>query len=125
MKKLLFILIVLLGGLTSSLFAQAPAADPDTLKNPVKQIDPEVKQLPPDLHYAKETVRINADELPAVVFTRLKEVEPEGYEKSVVYHHKKGKYYIVEMREDGNDKTYRFDYEGRLLKAEERDGDDD
>ena len=105
-------------------YGQAPAPDSDTLKNPVKQIDPEVKQLPADLHYAKETVRINAEELPAVVFSRLKEIEPQGWEKSVVYHHKKDKYYVVEMREHDNDKTYRFDYEGKLLRADERDDDD-
>jgi hypothetical protein len=117
MKKCIFILGMLLGAIIT--YGQSPAPDPDTIKNPVKQIDPEVKQLPPDLHYAKDAVRINADELPPVVLKKLQQVEPTGWEKSVVYRGKKEKIFIVEMRDNQNTRTYRFDTEGKLLKDED------
>jgi hypothetical protein len=121
MKKFMFILAFLFGVVIA--YGQSPAPDPDTLQNPVKQIDPEVKQLPPDLHYSKDVVRINADELPPAVLKNLKEIEPSGWEKSVVYRDKKEKVFIVEMREDKNNKTYRFDEEGKLVRSEDEDPD--
>jgi hypothetical protein len=114
MKRLLLIIAMTAGIVTA--YAQSPAPESDTVKNPVKQIDPEVKQLPQDMHYAKESVRINADELPAAVLKKLKALEPTGWEKSVVYHYKNAKFYMVEIREEGNSKTYRFDYDGKLIK---------
>lgn len=96
-------------------FSQSPAPDPDTLQNPVKQIDPEVKQLPPDVHYADESVRINAEELPEAVLNTLKTLEPGGWEKSVVYHYTKKNYYIIEIRAHDRKKTLYFDKSGKQL----------
>jgi len=100
-------------------WSQSPAPDPDTLKNPVKQIDPEVKQMPSDLYDANEYTRINADELPAAVLDKLKELEPSGWEKSVVYLERKKKIYHIEIREEESEKKhYRFDAAGKQLKDE-------
>jgi hypothetical protein len=118
MKKLIILFTLVFGSL--SIYAQTPTPDPDTMKNPVKDIDPEVKQLPPDLHYAKEEMRINAEELPAAVLDTLKRLEPKGWEKSVVYHDRKENTFIVEIRESGNEKTYRFNKEGRQIKPAEQ-----
>ena len=114
MKILLLILTVAASSLISS--AQSPVADPDTLKNPVKQTDPEVKQEPADIHYVDEMTRIAADELPPVVLDSLKKAEPAAWEKSVVYRDKKDGLFLIHVRDGGQEKTYRFNKEGRRLK---------
>jgi hypothetical protein len=101
--------------------AQSPAPDPDTLQNPVKQIDPEVKQLPANLNYTKDATRISPDDLPPVVLDSVKRLHPTGWEKSVVYHHKKTNSYIIDIREEGGQKIYRFDKTGKRLNNEETD----
>jgi hypothetical protein len=115
MRKILMIIILLLPAVLA--FAQQPAPDPDTVKNPVKQIDPEVKQPPADIHYVDEMTRISAAELPAIVLDSLKKHEPATWEKSVVYRDKKNNSFMVEVRDGGEEKTYRFDREGRQLKT--------
>lgn len=97
--------------------AQSPTPDPDTLKNPVKQIDPAVTQLPPGMHYVDEMVRINAVELPAAVLDSLKKIEPTAWEKSVVYSDKKKNIFVVEVRGHEKEITYRFSKDGTRLKA--------
>jgi hypothetical protein len=114
MKK--FILIFAMTVAAFSIQAQTPAPDPDTLKNPVKQTDPEVKQPPADMHYVDEMTRITADELPTVVLDSLKALEPAAWEKSVVYKDKKNEMFTVEIRDGGQEKTYRFSKEGQRLK---------
>jgi hypothetical protein len=96
--------------------AQQPSPDPDTLKNPVKQIDPEVKQAPADIHYVDEMVRISAAELPQPVLDSLKKAEPATWEKSVVYKDKLANSFLVQIRDGGEEKTYRFDKQGNRLK---------
>ena len=114
MKKIMFSIAAVLCSVAA--MAQQPSPDPDTLKNPVKQIDPEVKQEPADIKYIDEKVRITADELPGAVRNSLRQLEPTAWEKSVVYRDKKENMYIVEIRESGNEKTYRFDKDGNRLK---------
>ena len=97
--------------------AQQPAPDPDTLQNPVKQTDPEVKQPPADLHYVDEMERIATAELPPVVLDSLKKHEPTDWEKSVAYHDKRNKSYIVEVRNGGQERIYRFDTTGKQNKS--------
>jgi hypothetical protein len=112
--KILIALILITA--TVATYAQSPVADPDTLQNPVKQIDPEVKQEPADIHYVDEMTRITADELPAAVRDSLKKSEPTAWEKSVVYRDKKQDLFTVEVREGGQERIYRFNKEGRRLK---------
>jgi hypothetical protein len=122
MKKL--ILIFAVAASTVIAYGQSPVADPDTLKNPVKQIDPEVKQEPADIHYVDEMTRIGADELPPVVLDSLKKAEPASWEKSVMYRDKKEGLFLVHVREGGQEKTYRFNKDGRRLKnLDEREND--
>jgi hypothetical protein len=120
MKTFLYT-IIMIAGCWLAANAQTPTPDPDTLKDPVKDIDPEVKQLPPDMHYADEAVRINADELPAVVLDSLKKLAPAGWEKSVVYRYKNDQTYIVEIRDEGHEKTYKFSKDGKRLKSPDED----
>jgi hypothetical protein len=117
MKNFIMILTMIAAAAIST-SAQSPAPDPDTLKNPVKDIDPEVKQLPADGHYAKEAVRINADELPAAVLSNLKKLEPDAWQKSVVYRHKSNNTYVVEIRASGREKVYRFNKDGKRIEAD-------
>jgi hypothetical protein len=114
MKLLATILFLL--AVASGAFAQQPSPDPDTLKNPVKQIDPEVKQPPADIHYVDEMTRISAAELPQIVLDSLKQSEPVNWEKSVVYKDKVEGQFLVQVRDGGEEKTYRFDKTGRRLK---------
>lgn len=116
MKTLLILLVAICGaGIT---YGQSPAPDPDTLQNPVKQIDPEVKQLPANGYDAKSVVRITADELPLVVRDSIKRLHPTGWEKSVVYRDKKSSLYIIDVREAGGQKVYKFDQSGKRLRDE-------
>lgn len=101
-------------------YAQQPAPDPDTLKNPVKQIDPEVKQPPADIHYVDDMPRIAATDLPPIVLDSLKKREPVNWEKSVVYHDKRNNSYVVEVRNAGQEKTYRFDTKGNQDKTSKK-----
>lgn len=114
MKKLFLILAISISGIVVK--AQSPVAEPDTLQNPVNQGDPELKQIPADMNYVDERVRITADQLPAAVRDSLKMLEPTGWEKSVVYRDKKENIFIVEVREGGEEKTYRFNKQGKKLK---------
>lgn len=114
MKKLLIASLLTAGAFMS--FAQQPSPDPDTLNNPVKQIDPEVKQQPANTQYVDARERIAADELPQAVLDSLQALEPSTWEKSVVYRDKQHGIFIVEMRDQEQEKIYRFDREGKRLK---------
>jgi hypothetical protein len=114
MKHIILIFSLVIAAVTTN--AQTPAPDPDTLKNPIKQGDPEIKQQPADIHYVDEMTRIAADELPPAVLDSLKTFEPAAWEKSVVYKDKMNDLFIVEVREGGQEKTYRFNKEGKRLK---------
>jgi hypothetical protein len=115
MKRLTVVMFALMSAF--ALHAQQPSPDPDTLKNPVKQIDPEVKQPPADIHYVDEMTRIAATELPGAVLDSLKKAEPLNWEKSVVYRDKQQKNFLIHVRDGGNEKTYRFDQDGRRIKT--------
>lgn len=106
--------------------AQSPTPDPDTLKNPSKQTDPEVKQEPANLHYIDESRRIAAAELPRPVLDSLKALEPAAWEKSVVYRQKDGQMFLIEIREGGQQKTYRFNRDGVRTRTldDEKENDD-
>jgi hypothetical protein len=115
MKKLLILLVMM----TAVWFAygQSPTPDPDTLRNPSEQTDPEVKQIPEGIHYIDESVRIATAELPAVVLDSLKKLEPQAWEKSIVYKQKKEDTYKVEIRDGGEERSYRFNKEGKRVKT--------
>jgi hypothetical protein len=115
MKKLLLISMFIAAGYTMK--AQTPVPESDTAETSKTQIDPEVKQQPADINYIDETTRIAADELPPVVLDSLKKLEPQAWEKSVVYKQKKEDSYKVEIRDGGEERSYRFDKEGRRLKT--------
>jgi len=115
MNKIIGFFFLTIAAITS--YAQQPAPDPDTVTNPVKQIDPEVKQTPADIHYVDEMTRIAATELPQVVLDSLKKREPNTWEKSIVYHDKRSNAYIVEVRDGGREKIYKFDPTGRPSRA--------
>jgi hypothetical protein len=111
------ILILLMLTAAIAVTAQTPTPDSDTVKNQSNQIDPEPKQEPTGLHYIDESVRITAEELPAVVLDSLKEIEPQAWEKSVVYKQKKEDHFLVEIRDGGQERTYRFNKDGSRIKT--------
>lgn len=107
---------IILTALAGVAVAQQQSPEPDTLNTPNKQTDPPLKQMPEDVHYVDERVRITADELPQPVLDSLKAAEPTAWEKSVVYKDKQENFFIVEVREAGHEEIYRFDNSGRRLK---------
>ena len=115
MKKILMTTILAAAAWLAQ--AQTPAPESDTTKVPSKQTDPEVKQEPAGLNYIDEMTRITADELPAAVLDSLKKLEPQTWEKSVVYKQKKEDTYKVEIRDGGEERFYRFTKEGKRIKT--------
>lgn len=115
MKTLIYLYVVVLASVTA--YAQQPSPDPDTLKNPIKQIDPVPAQEPAEIQYVDESVRIAADELPQAVLDSLKALEPAAWEKSVVYREKNGEGYRIEVRDGGQERNYRFNKEGVRVKT--------
>jgi hypothetical protein len=103
-------------------YAQQPAPEPDTVRDPVKQIDPEVKQLPENLHYIDESSRVGTEDLPPAIVKALKGPEYKGWEKSVIYKDKDTEIYTIDIREGGKSRKYRFTKDGERLK--DRPGDD-
>jgi hypothetical protein len=116
MKTLIMVVGLLFAGVVTDANAQGQAPNSDTTKNPVTQIDPEPKNEPADIHYVADMTRIAADELPRVVLDSLKKLEPVSWEKSVVYRDKQNKTFLVQVREGGAEKDYRFDREGRRIE---------
>jgi hypothetical protein len=98
--------------------AQSPTPDLDTLSDPVKQIDPEVKHMPIGLYDASEMVRIHAEELPTTVLKILKTSEYNGWQKSVVYKHKSKDLFFIEVRDGGKSRTYSFTKDGKRTQQE-------
>ncbi len=117
MKKILILLMITAAIATN---AQTPTPESDTVRDQSKQTDPEPKQQPTGLHYIDESVRINAAELPAVVLDSLKKIEPQTWEKSVVYKQKKGDNYLVEIRDGGEERTYWFDKTGKRVTSSDQ-----
>ena len=116
MKKLASFFAALFIALAAAC-AQSPAPEPDTLRDPVKQTDPEGKVLPQSSNYAEDHQRITAKQIPAGVRQTL-ESSPtyEGWEKAALYKHKSGNLYIIEITKADTTKTYRFDKLGRPVK---------
>jgi hypothetical protein len=98
--------------------AQSPAPEPDTLRDPVKQIDPTVTELPPSVDYTQNMIKITSVELPKAVHNTLDSPEYKGWEKASTYRSRTGKIYLLEMHEGDQTKIYRFNAEGQLLKNE-------
>lgn len=98
----------------AALMAQSPAPDPDTLRDPVKQIDPEVKVLPQSDKYNEDRVKITAKQIPAAVRQTLSSsTQYEGWEKASIYQNKSGNIFIVEVTKADTTRTFRFDKGGR------------
>jgi hypothetical protein len=115
MKNIAIAAAFVLAGFTT-VYGQQPAPEPDTLRDPVKQIDPEVKQLPDNAHYIDETSRIGIEDLPPAITKTLKGPEYKGWEKSVIYKDKDQDIYTVDIREGGKSRKYRFTKDGQRLK---------
>lgn len=97
-------------------YAQSPVAEPDTLKNQVRQIDPVPQTMPQDANYNANNIKITSAELPDAVKKSLSAgAEYEGWEKGTAYKSKDGKMYVLEMREADTVRTFRFDRSGKLI----------
>jgi hypothetical protein len=115
MKKFTLFLVGLL--VSTAMLAQSPAPEPDTLKVPVKQTDPEIKVQPRDANYVKEdNVRIMPSEVPAAIKQTL-ESSPEysGWEKATIYKSKNGNKFTIEVTRADTTRIYRFDKSGKPL----------
>jgi hypothetical protein len=115
MKKLVLILTGIMFS-TAALLAQTPVPESDTLKDPVKQTDPEVKVLPQDANYLKDHVKITPKQIPAGVKQML-ESSPEytGWEKAAFYKDKAGTKFTVQITRGDTTRIFHFDPTGKPL----------
>jgi hypothetical protein len=97
-------------------WAQSPVPDPDTLKDPVKQTDPEVKVGPKETNYKADRLKITPAEIPRAVRQTL-ESSPtySGWEKAAVYKNENGSLFFVEITSGDGAQTFRFDKTGKPL----------
>jgi hypothetical protein len=120
MKKLVSILAAAFIAIAAA-HAQSPAPEPDTLRDPVKQTDPEGRVLPRDVNYTDDHQRITPKQLPAGVRQTLESSnEYEGWEKALVYKSKNTDVYVIEISKGDTTKTYRFDKLGRPAREQRR-----
>jgi hypothetical protein len=116
MKKLVAILAGLFITIAAA-HAQSPAPEPDTLRDPVKQTDPEGRVLPRDVNYADDHQKITPKQLPAGVLQTLESsTQYDGWEKAFVYKNKSGSVFTIEITRADTTRTYRFDKLGRPVK---------
>lgn len=119
MKTSIFLSVLLSLVVSTTLCAQTPVPDPDTIPNPVKQGDPAIDQLPARLDYIENRRRIMPEELPdAVRHTLESSAQYEAWEKAPIFHDRNKDEYIVEFSEAGKTTTYRFNKEGRPILKE-------
>lgn len=115
-RKILLITFGLLIAV-AAVVAQTPAPEPDTLRDPVKQTDPEPKTLPPDSRYIRDEVIITPQQLPPAVKQTLESgTLYDGWEKSKLYKNKSGSVFIIEITKGDTTRTFHFDKLGRPVK---------
>lgn len=116
MKRLTTILAAILFVGVATVSAQTPTPDPDTLKSPVKQIDPEVDGMPRDINYAGGMNKISPDQLPKMVKQTLESLTVyDGWQKGKAYKDKDEKTFVVEIPKGDRTRVFRFDRNGKLI----------
>jgi hypothetical protein len=116
MRKILLIIVGLITAV-AAVVAQTPAPEPDTLRDPVKQTDPEPKTLPPNSHYIDDAVKITPQQIPTAVKQTLESgTSYTGWEKASLYKNKSGTVFIIEITKGDTTRTFHFDKLGRPVK---------
>jgi hypothetical protein len=118
MKRHIFFFLALLATLTTAV-AQSPLPDSDTLRNPVKQGDPEVRVIPPQADYRKNLVTIRQKDIPPQLRKTLGRPEYKGWEKGTLYRNKEATFYLLEIQEPIKTRVYRFDKYGKRDTGED------
>jgi hypothetical protein len=119
MKKLIIIafLPVLFG--CTSVIAQSPVAQPDTISHPIQEGDPAIRTLPPRMDYVEDKKRIVPEAVPQPVRQTL-ESNPEykDWQKATIFHDENKDEYIVEFSVGDKTTSYRFNKEGAPIIEE-------
>jgi hypothetical protein len=114
MKNVIITLVAIFMIGLAAVNAQEPTPLSDTVKDPVKQGDPEVKNQPLNINYLNGMVKITPKELPAPVKQTLEAgSQYQGWERASLYKNKAGDSFIVEMKEGDRTKIFRFDKTGK------------
>lgn len=101
-------------------FGQAPVPESDTVRNTVRQGDPEPRTLPSN-DYLEGFLRIMPDELPlAVKRTLQNDDQYRGWRKAATYTNRQQTRFIVEMSVEETVKTWQFDAAGQLIPLQKR-----
>jgi hypothetical protein len=120
MKKLLTIAGLLLITWSMST-AQSPVPDPSPKKNPIKEGDPAPQIIiPPKNGYQKTMVVVKPSQVPVPVRKRLEHSAYKGWEKATIYRNESSSIYLIEFREPGRIRKYRFDKNGQQLEQEDQ-----
>jgi hypothetical protein len=115
MKTILLIVFACAFQINLSL-GQAPVPESDTVDNPIQQGDPALKTMPQSVEYAKDLRQITEDEIPNAVKKALKK-SPEygGWQSASLFRDDNKDEYVIEFRETGAVRTYRFSKQGELI----------
>ncbi len=112
MNKLLFFAAAFTLSLSVAL-AQTPAPEIDTIRNPIRQGDPEPRTLP-SYNYLEGFMRIMPDELPAAVIKTLEsDKQYDGWRRSAAYANADRSRFIVEIAATEKAKTWQFNADGK------------
>lgn len=107
MKRIsLFFAGMLLIGVAAS-FAQV-----DTTAAQGPQTDQQTDQ---GKNYRKDLVKIQSSELPENLRTTLKGSQYKGWEKGTIYRNKSNDGFLIDTRESGKTRTFRFDASGKPI----------
>ena len=115
MKKMRLIMAGTLCLFMSAAFAQE-SSDLDTIKNPVQQGDPTVRQSPEQIqeNTLRDMVEISESEIPSTMQNALKGKDYQG-ESKTFYKSKDGESYAVEIKDGNITQTYRFNKQGKAF----------
>jgi hypothetical protein len=98
---------MLLMGVASA-FAQI-----DTTSTQVPQTDQQSDQ---GKNYRKDMVKIQSSELPDQLRTTLKGSQYKGWENGTIYRNKNNDGFLIETKENGKTRTFRFDGSGKPIE---------
>lgn len=121
MKHVIIIISSLLFVLSANIAnAQSPApiSPSDSVRNPIRQGDPNPQTLPAQAQYTEGMVRIKPSQLPKGLKATLKDETYKGWNGGNFYRAKDGSGYLLEIQEPIKTRLYRFDKEGKRVAEE-------
>jgi hypothetical protein len=119
MKRLIIIAFIPMLLICTSVIAQTPVPESDTVSNPIREGDPAIHTLPPRMDYIENKKRITPEEIPQPVRQTLEsDVQYQDWQKAAIFHEENKDEYIVEFKQGDKTTAYRFNKEGAPIIEE-------